>query len=192
MPDYGLGENPTDDIIIAGGNLEYCSSITGEIIAGSFVSIGYTAKEAGGVFRDAESRFKDVFATGLDDPVKRKALDKDVTFKVTVIQANLQNMAIAAGGLPSDAAGGKFRGGKSKDAPVLKWRYTVLNADKPTGGHRLYIPCGKVVDVFEIPWKDDAETAFVLTIKAYAAPATVLEETESFEGYRYLLLEGSF
>jgi len=192
MSEYGEGTNPENEIILAGGKLEYCSSITGEISAGTFVNIGYTAKEAGGTLRDPQPRFKDVFVTGLQDPVKRRALDRDVTFKATILQAKLENLAIAAGGSPADVVAGKFKGGYAKDATILKWRYTVQNDDNNSKDQRLTLFQAKVVDAFEIPWADDKESAVVVTLKPLAAPSTVKDGGSSLEGYRYLLEEGSF
>ncbi len=145
MPEYGQGANPEKEILLAGGKLEYCTSITGEITAGTFVNVGYTAKDAGGVFNDKQPTFKEVKVTGLPDAVKRKATDRDVTLKVTILQTNLTNIALACGASPSDIVAGKYKGGGLVDAATLKWKYTVPNEDDPTKAKKLTIPQGKVI-----------------------------------------------
>jgi len=193
MPvDYGTGGKATE-VLLSGGDLQYCTTLTGEISAGSFVSVGYTDKEAGGTLRDAQPTFVDVKVTGLDDPVKRKAQDREVTFSGILLQATPTNLALASGGLAADVAAGVFLGGKSKDASEMKWRYTVQNDDAPTKDQRLYLMRVKVVESVEVPWADNKVTAIKMTLKAYAVTdATVVRSAASLVGYRYVLEEGSF
>jgi hypothetical protein len=194
--DYGLGANPTDEIILAGGNLEYCLTGTGEVTAGTWTSVGYTAKDAGATLTDKPATFHDVNVTGLTDPVKRKPLDRQVQLKATLLQLRLENLAIAGGGLPTDVAGGVLKGGATVEPQELKWRYTVQNDDDPTKDKRLYIPHGKVTDAADIPFKDEAESGVALTISGYEVRGTeapaVTYGGASLTGYRYLIAEGTF
>jgi len=190
--DLGTG-GKSKEIILAGGDLGYCATLTGEVSAGVFTSIGYTAKDAGGVLSDKQPTFKEVKVTGLKDPVKRKALDRDVTFKVTILQSTLANIAIATGGVAADATASGFVGGKAQDAAILKWQFLVQNDDDGTKDKKLIIPRGQVMDAVEVPYNDDKETAIAVTIKALeVTDATVVNGGASLVGARYVMSEGSF
>lgn len=196
MPDYGVGTTPTNEIILAGGNLEYCTTITGEISAGSFISVGYTDKDAGGVFTDKQPSFKDTFVTGIDDPVKRKAKDREVTLKVLFRQMTLENFAIATGGLPSDVANSTFKGGKSQDAQYVKWRYTVQNPDDSTKDIRVVLMKGKIVDSSEVKFGDNDEAGISVTIRGFqvlgSESPTIANGGTALTDYRYVMTRGSF
>jgi len=192
MPDYGTGQK-AKEIILSGGNLEYRSYVTGDLTGGSWSGIGFTAKDAGGTLTDKQPTFKDVKVTGQDDPVKRKALDREVTFKTTILQSTLTNIAIATGGLAADVVAGVFKGGKSVDSQYLQFRYTVPNDDDPTKDQRLYLPRARVMDSVEIPYGDDKESAIVLSLKAEAVvDASLVYGGASLEGYRYVVTEGTY
>jgi hypothetical protein len=194
MPDYGVGASPTNEIYLAGGNLEYCTTITGEISAGSFISVGYTDKDQGGVFTDKQPSFKDTFVTGIDDPVKRRAKDREVTLKCLFRQVTLENFAIATGGLPSDVASNTFKGGKSVDAQYVKWRYTVQNPDDATKDIKIVLMKAKVQDASEVKFSDSEEAGLAVTLKAYAVLSTdtAANGGTALTDYRYVITRGSF
>jgi len=192
MPDYGTGQK-AKEIILSGGDLEYRAYVTGDLTGGgSWTSIGFTAKDAGGMLTDKQPTFKDVKVTGQDDPVKRKAIDREINFKTTILQSTLANIAIATGGVAADVVAGVFKGGKSVDAVDLQFRYTVQNEDDSAKDQRLYLPRANVVDSTEIPWGDEKESAIVLTLKAEAVVDSVLYGGASLVGYRYVITEGSY
>lgn len=196
MPDYGVGTTPTEDIILAGGNLEYNTTYTGEISAGTWSSVGYTAKEAGGVLSVSPAAFTDVKVTGLTDPVKRKATGRPATFKATLVQITMNNLAIVLGDTPAAVASGKYKGGKSVVGTFMKWRYTVQNDDATSKDKRLYLFKARVEEAVEIPFNDDKESAIVLTLTANEVTGgestAIIDGGAALTGYRFQIEEGSF
>jgi hypothetical protein len=196
MPDYGKGSAPTEDVILAGGNLEYNTVITGEISAGTWSSVGYTAKDAGGVLSVKAATFTDVKVTGLSDPVKRKAVGRDATFKANLVQMNMDNLAIVLGDTPAAVASGKYRGGKSVVGTTMRWRYTVPNDDAPTKDKRLYMYKARVEEAVEIPFADEKESQIALTLTLLEVTGgetpAIIDGGVALTGFRYQIEEGSF
>jgi len=193
--DYGTGQK-AKEIIMAGGNLEYASLVaSGDVTAAAFTSLGYTASDAGGTLSDKPPTFKEVKVTGMNDPIKRKAGDRDVQFKVILSQATIKNLMIASGGADTDwNVAGYFLGGKSQDAPLRTWRYTVQNDDDNTQDQRCYIPAGRVIDAVEVKYSDSDAVGLALTIKAYEITGAVIlgAAGPSLIGFRYAMQAGTF
>jgi hypothetical protein len=159
----------------------------------AWVGVGYTAADTGGTLTDKAPSFKEVKVTGQNDAVKRKALDRDVQFKVVLSQATLANMNLATGGNDAtDVAASYFLGGKSQDAPLRTWRFTVQNDDDNTQDQRLIIPAGKVIDAVEAKYADGDAIGLALTIKAYETPSGVTFNGVSLTGFRYLISAASY
>jgi hypothetical protein len=193
--DYGTGQK-AKEIIMAGGNLEVATLVaTGDVTGAAFTGLGYTASDTGGVLTDKPPTFKEVKVTGQNDPVKRKAGDRDVQFKVVLSQATAKNLMYASGGADADwNVAGYFLGGKSQDAPLRTWRYTVQNDDDNTQDQRVYIPAGRVVDAVEVKYADGDAVGLALTIKAYEVTGAVTlgAAGPSLIGFRYAMQAGSF
>ena len=161
--------------------------------APAWLGVGYTAPDTGGTLTDKAPSFKEMRVTGMNDPVKRKAMDRDVQFKIVLSQATLANMNLATGGNDAtDVAASYFLGGKSQDSPMRSWRFTVQNDDDNTQDQRLIIPRGQVIDAVEAKYADGDAVGLALTIKAYEAPSGVTFNGVSLQGFRYLISAASY
>lgn len=105
MQDYGTGEK-AKDIFLQGGDLLIAGALftAGDITGNgpAWTSLGYTEKTQGGSLSDKPPTFKDVKVTGLSDPVKRKATDREVTLKALLVQTTLANVQLAIGAADAD------------------------------------------------------------------------------------------
>jgi len=190
--DFGVGTKPEDDIVMAGGELEFCESqVAGDVTAYVFTGVGYTAKDAGGVLSDKQPTYKDVKVTGMADPVKRRAVDREVTFKATLLQVTLENFRLATGSKAADVVGGVFLGGKAQEAEKQCWRYTVKNEDDAAKSLQIYIPRGQVIEAVEVPFADEKETGVQVTIKGFEVKVAQLLGAQSLVGYRYAIKQGA-
>jgi hypothetical protein len=105
MQDYGTG-NKAKDIFLQGGDISVASALfsAGDIMGAgpTWTSLGYTAKDQGGVLSDKPPTFKDVKVTGYNDPIKRRAGDREVKLKVLLVQTTLANLKLAIGAADAD------------------------------------------------------------------------------------------